>query len=171
MVSARATPTGPRRGASSTPSRRCFGIRRYAGKTIGVISLLGEAQALLIQSLLHKEIPGVEIAHRRIQAGISGEFQGDERDIIFLSMVDGPPNEGPLRTTGEGAFELIKKRYNVAASRARDQMWVVHSFDPDHHLKANDIRLKLLQHVRTRLLRLRATRRSAGPSRRSSGMC
>jgi hypothetical protein len=40
-----------------------------------------------------------------------------------------------LRTTGEGAFELIKKRYNVAASRARDQLWVVHSFDPDHHLK------------------------------------
>jgi hypothetical protein len=60
----------------------------YAGKTIGVISMLGEAQALLIQSLLHKEIPGVEIANRRIQAGISGEFQGDERDIIFLSMVD-----------------------------------------------------------------------------------
>jgi superfamily I DNA and/or RNA helicase len=68
---------------------------RYAGKTIGVISLLGEAQALLIQSLLHKEIDGVEIEQRRIQAGISGEFQGDERDIIFLSMVDSPASEGP----------------------------------------------------------------------------
>jgi superfamily I DNA and/or RNA helicase len=67
---------------------------RYAGKTIGVISMLGEAQALLIQSLLHKEIDGVEIANRRIQAGISGEFQGDERDIVFLSMVDSPPSEG-----------------------------------------------------------------------------
>jgi very-short-patch-repair endonuclease/DNA polymerase III delta prime subunit len=121
---------------------------RYAGKTIGIISLLGEAQALLIQSLLHQEIDGAEIAQRRIQAGISGEFQGDERDVVFLSMVDSTPAEGPLRTTGEGAFELIKKRYNVAASRARDQMWVVHSFDPDRHLKPGDLRLRLLQHVR-----------------------
>ena len=134
----------------------------YAGKTIGVISMLGEAQALLIQSLLHKEIPDIEIVNRRIQAGISGEFQGDERDIIFLSMVDGSPNEGMLRTTGEGAFELIKKRYNVAASRARDQLWVVHSFDPDHHLQAKDIRLKLLQHVQDPSACLRANEREVG---------
>jgi very-short-patch-repair endonuclease/superfamily I DNA/RNA helicase len=134
----------------------------YAGKSIGVISMLGEAQALLIQSLLHKEIPDVEIANRRIQAGISGEFQGDERDIIFLSMVDSPPDEGMLRTTGEGAFELIKKRYNVAASRARDQLWVVHSFDPDRHLRPNDIRLKLLQHVRDPSACLRANEREIG---------
>ncbi|HOG04044.1 MAG TPA: AAA domain-containing protein, partial [Accumulibacter sp.] len=134
----------------------------YAGKTIGVISMLGEAQALHIQSLLHKEIPDVEIANRRIQAGISGEFQGDERDIIFLSMVDSPPSEGMLRTTGEGAFELIKKRYNVAASRARDQLWVVHSFDPDRHLRPNDIRLKLLQHVRDPSACLRANEREIG---------
>lgn len=134
----------------------------YADKTIGVISMLGEAQALLIQSLLHKEIPGVEIANRRIQAGISGEFQGDERDIIFLSMVDSPPSEGMLRTTGAGAFELIKKRYNVATSRARDQLWVVHSFDPNHHLAANDIRLKLLQHLRDPLAYLRANEQEVG---------
>jgi len=134
----------------------------YAGKTIGVISMLGEAQALLIQSLLHKEIPGVDIANRRIQAGISGEFQGDERDIIFLTMVDSPPGEGMLRTTGEGAFEAIKKRYNVAASRARDQLWVVHSFDPDHHLRPYDIRLKLLQHVRDPLAYLRANEQEVG---------
>lgn len=133
----------------------------YACKTIGVISMLGEAQALLIQSLLHKEIPSVEIANRRIQAGISGEFQGDERDIIFLSMVDSPPSEGMLRTTGEGAFELIKKRYNVAASRARDQLWVIHSFDPDRHLKPSDIRLKLLQHIRDPLAYLRANEQEA----------
>jgi very-short-patch-repair endonuclease len=32
--------------------------------------------------------------------------------------------------------------------RARDQLWVIHSFDPDLHLKAADIRYRLLQHVR-----------------------
>lgn len=120
----------------------------YAGKTIGVISMLGESQAVLIQSMIHKEIESVEIEERRIQSGISGEFQGDERDVIFLSMVDSASDTNPLRATGEGAFEQTKKRYNVAASRARDQLWVIHSFDPDLHLKAADIRYRLLQHVR-----------------------
>jgi len=135
---------------------------KYTGKSIGIISMLGEAQAFLIQSMLHKEIPSIEIEKRRIQAGISGEFQGDERDIMFLSMVDSSLSEGPLRTTGEGAFELNKKRYNVAASRARDQMWVVHSFDPDLHLKTNDIRLKLLQHVRDPFASLRDYNQEVG---------
>jgi very-short-patch-repair endonuclease len=135
---------------------------RYADKSIGIISLLGEPQALLIQSLLHKEIPGVEIEKRRIQAGISGDFQGDERDIMFLSMVDSPASEGPLRATGDGAFELIKKRYNVAASRARDQMWVMHSFDPDEHLKSTDLRLKLLQHIRAPFASLGAFNQEVG---------
>jgi very-short-patch-repair endonuclease len=53
-----------------------------------------------------------------------------------------------LRATGDGAFEQTKKRYNVAASRARDQLWVLHSFDPDLHLKAVDLRYRLIQHVR-----------------------
>jgi very-short-patch-repair endonuclease/superfamily I DNA/RNA helicase len=120
----------------------------YEGKTIGVISMLGESQAVLIQSLIHKEIESVEIESRRIQAGISGEFQGDERDVVFLSMVDSAADTNPLRATGDGAFEQTKKRYNVAASRARDQLWVIHSFDPDLHLKATDLRYRLLQHVR-----------------------
>jgi very-short-patch-repair endonuclease/superfamily I DNA/RNA helicase len=128
----------------------------YAGKTIGVISMVKESQAALIQSLLHKEIDSVEIEKRRIQAGISSEFQGDERDIMFLSMVDSQSEEGPLRTTGEGAFELTKKRYNVAASRARDQLWVVHSFDPELHLRSADLRFRLLQHVKDPLAAVRA---------------
>ena len=120
----------------------------YAGKTIGVISMLGESQAVLIQSIIYKEISSIEIETRRIQSGISSEFQGDERDVIFLSMVDSAADTNTLRTTGDGAFEQTKKRYNVAASRARDQLWVMHSFDPDLHLKAGDIRYRLLKHVR-----------------------
>ena len=120
----------------------------YKGKTIGVISMLGESQAVLVQSMIHKEIQSIEIETRRIQAGISGEFQGDERDVIFLSLVDSAIDTSPLRATGDGAFEQTKKRYNVAASRARDQLWVLHSFDPDLHLKAVDLRYRLIQHVR-----------------------
>lgn len=131
----------------------------YAGKTMGVISMLGNAQAALIQTMLHKEIDGKELETRRIQAGISGEFQGDERDVIFLSMVDSSPAEGTLRATGDGAFEQTKKRYNVAASRARDQLWVVHSFDPSLNLKSTDLRYKLLRHVKDPQATLRAFNR------------
>lgn len=134
----------------------------YDRKTIGVISMLGEAQAILIQSMIHREIPGTEIERRRIRAGISAEFQGDERNVVFLSMVDSPSEEGPLRTTGDGAFEQTKKRYNVAVSRAQDQLWVMHSFDPDLHLKANDLRLKLLQHVRDPMASMRSYHQEVG---------
>jgi very-short-patch-repair endonuclease len=120
----------------------------YAGKTIGVISMVKEDQALLIQSLLHKRIDSVELERRRILAGISAEFQGDERDIILLSMVDSSAGDASLRTLREGAFELVKKRYNVAASRAKDQLWIVHSFDVHHDLKPDDLRFQLLQHAR-----------------------
>ncbi|MBM0106738.1 AAA family ATPase [Steroidobacter sp. S1-65] len=119
----------------------------YEGKTIGVISMVKEEQALLIQSLLHKRIDSVELEKRRILAGISAEFQGDERDIILLSLVDSAPEDATLRTVREGAYELTKKRYNVAASRARDQLWVVYSFDADHDLKTDDLRFQLLQHA------------------------
>src|SRR6185312_16919692 len=118
----------------------------YEGKTIGVISMVKEDQALLIQSLLHKRIDSVELEKRRILAGLSAEFQGDERDIMLLSLVDSATDEDPaLRALREGAYELVKKRYNVAASRARDQMWVVHSFDPGRNLKADDLRFQLLR--------------------------
>jgi very-short-patch-repair endonuclease len=120
----------------------------YAGKTIGVISMVKEDQALLIQSLLHKRIDTVELEKRRILAGISAEFQGDERDIILLSLVDSTADEAALRTVREGAYELVKKRYNVAASRAKDQLWVVHSFDAHRNLKTDDLRFQLLQHAR-----------------------
>ncbi|MET0498714.1 MAG: AAA domain-containing protein [Steroidobacteraceae bacterium] len=120
----------------------------YAGKTIGVISMVKEDQALLIQSLLHKRIDSVELEKRRILAGISAEFQGDERDIILLSLVDSAADDTTLRTVREGAYELVKKRYNVAASRARDQLWVVHSFDSHRDLKSDDLRFQLLEHAR-----------------------
>ena len=64
-----------------------------------------------------------------------------------MSLVDSAPEDAALRTVREGAYELVKKRYNVAASRARDQLWVVYSFDADHDLKTDDLRFQLLQHA------------------------
>lgn len=42
---------------------------------------------------------------------------------------------------------MYKKRFNVAASRARDQMWVIHSLDPHTNLKEGDIRKRLILHA------------------------
>jgi hypothetical protein len=97
--------------------------------TFGVITLLGEKQALLIENILRRHLTPDIFARHRLLCGNAAQFQGDERDVIFLSMVDGPPDDGPLKMLDTGPKDLYKKRYNVAVSRARNQVWVVHSLD------------------------------------------
>jgi len=111
--------------------------------TFGVISLVGEEQARVIESFLRSYLSPVEYERRRIICGNAAQFQGDERDVMFLSVVDGP-QDGPLKLRDDPRF---KKRFNVAASRARDQMWVVHSLNPQTHLKPADLRRRLIEHA------------------------
>jgi very-short-patch-repair endonuclease len=115
--------------------------------TFGVISLLGDEQALLIENILRIRLSPDVFARHRLLCGNAAQFQGDERDIVFLSMVDGPPDDGQLRMLDAGPKDLYKKRYNVAVSRARNQLWVVHSLDVDRHLKSGDLRRRLLNHA------------------------
>lgn len=115
----------------------------YSEKTFGVISLVGQEQADLIQRILQSRLEPTEFEDRRITCGNAAQFQGDERDVMFLSMVDSP-QDGPLALRDQ---PLFKKRFNVAASRARDQMWVVHSLQPDLDLKPNDLRRRLIEHA------------------------
>ena len=124
----------------------CIEQPEYEFKTFGVISLLGDYQAKLIQEIIFKRIEPNIIEERRILCGNASHFQGDERDVMFLSMVDSNEGEGPLKFTGEGAEQSTKQRYNVAASRARDQLWVVHSLDYSKDLKPGDIRRDLLEY-------------------------
>jgi very-short-patch-repair endonuclease len=126
----------------------------YDGKSFGAITLLGDEQAELIQTLSLQLLGAVELASRRFAAGSPPQFQGDERDVILLSMVDVSTGT-PLRIRQEQSF---KQRYNVAASRARDQMWLVHSLDPAHDLKEGDLRRELISHVRDPEARLRKQR-------------
>lgn len=131
--------------------KSCIEQPEYAGKTFGVISMFSgknQGQVALIESLLKKAIPTKEFEARRISVGISANFQGDERDVIFLSLVQSrTDSEKMLRREGDGIGNSTKKRYNVAVSRARDQLWVVHSFDPVADVAADDIRRRLLNHV------------------------
>jgi very-short-patch-repair endonuclease len=110
--------------------------------TLGVVSLVGEEQALEIEEQLRDRLAPKEFDRRRILCGTAAQFQGDERDVMFLSVVD-TPESGPLPLREQ---QLFKQRFNVAASRARDQMWVVHSISPQTDLKHGDLRRRLIEH-------------------------
>ncbi len=113
--------------------------------SIGVIALLGDRQARYIEQLLYRVIDPDEIARRRIVVGNASQFQGDERDVMFLSMVySGNVDGGPLAMIPE---RLQKQRINVAASRAKNQMWIVHSLNPATDLKVGDLRRLLIEHA------------------------
>jgi len=112
----------------------------YAGKTMGVISLQGEDQARLIEELLREELGEVEMLNRKLVCGDAYAFQGDERDVIFMSMVAAPNVRiGALTKRSD------MQRFNVAASRARDQMWLFYSVDLED-LNPNCMRAHLLRY-------------------------
>jgi very-short-patch-repair endonuclease len=119
-------------------------VPEYEGLSIGVVGLLGDHQAKEIETLLQRFVDASEYKKRRIICGSAAHFQGDERDVMFLSMVYSPNPEGP-HFLQEG--DDLKRRYNVAASRARDQMWLVHSLDAERDLKPADVRRRLLVHA------------------------
>jgi very-short-patch-repair endonuclease len=116
----------------------CFDDR-YEEKTMGVIVLQGDAQAGLIESLLLDRLGAEEMERRRLICGNPYSFQGDERDVMFLSMV-AAPNEriGPLTKAAD------ERRFNVAVSRARDQVWLFHSVRLED-LSEKDLRRRLLE--------------------------
>jgi very-short-patch-repair endonuclease len=113
--------------------------QRYEEKTMGVVVLQGDAQAGLIEDELLDRLGAEEMHKRRLVCGNPYSFQGDERDIIFLSMV-AAPNEriGPLTKAAD------ERRFNVAASRARDQIWLFHSATCDD-LSTSCLRRQLLE--------------------------
>jgi superfamily I DNA and/or RNA helicase len=101
--------------------KQCCADPAYAGKTIGVISLLNTSgQAEYIErrfktdNILSKE----EMDERKLRIGDAYVFQGDERDIMFLSMVTAPAPDG--KRVSVMAAPKDERRFNVAASRARD---------------------------------------------------
>lgn len=134
----------------------------YANASIGVISMVGQEQAILIDSILQRQLPTDIYSKHNILCGNASQFQGDERDVILISMVDACDNP-PLSIR---QAEDFKKAYNVAASRARNQLWVVHSLNPNTDLKPGDLRLRLIQHAENpKALRqaIEATQKKADP--------
>lgn len=115
----------------------------YEDHTFGVISMVGTDQAVVIDAILRRRLSVSEYKKRRILCGNASQFQGDERDVILLSIVDSPADKPlTLRQRDEA-----KKVFNVASSRACDQMWVVYSLRPEKDLKPGDLRYTLIKHA------------------------
>lgn len=111
-----------------------------AHRTIGVISLIGFKQASRIQQMLFERL-GVEIMTRhKIECGDARYFQGQERDIVFLSMV-----ASPGQSISQSAKD-VQQRYNVAVSRARDRLVLVRSVGLDDLQNPDDLKVKLINH-------------------------
>jgi very-short-patch-repair endonuclease len=111
--------------------------------SFGVVSLVGDEQAIEIDNLIRARVSPDRYELHRVLCGNAAQFQGDERDIVFISLVD-TAERGALSLRDQ---ELFKQRFNVAASRARDQMWIVHSLSPHDDLKADDLRRQLIEHA------------------------
>lgn len=114
----------------------------YDGKSFGVICLQGNAQWNLIRDLLMGRIGVLKMQQRALAGGNPYAFQGDERNIIFLSMVAAGSDGHRI---GVMSKDSDKRRFNVAASRARDQMWLFHSVTIDQ-LSTHCFRRQLLEY-------------------------
>lgn len=140
----------------------CSELPAYDDQTFGVIALRGSAdgrgsdpQSECIISLVRAALGAAEWERfafkSKFKTGTPPAFQGDERDVVFVSMGDNPQSggrSGPLTLLKEGSTpgNQYRKRMNVAVSRARNQVWIVHSFQHfEAELKEGDIRRRLLE--------------------------
>jgi very-short-patch-repair endonuclease len=117
----------------------CLADPRYKDKTFGVVVLQGTGQLKLLEHEINATISVEDREKRRIRVGIPPTFQGDERDVIFLSMV-------VAETPRAQRAQLAQQGYNVAASRARDQMWLFSSVRLAD-LKVDDLRASLMGYM------------------------
>jgi very-short-patch-repair endonuclease len=112
---------------------------KFAGRTIGVVSLLGTDQAKHIDSVVSQKCDVAELHRRKFLCGDARAFQGSERHIMFLSLVVDPTSCKAL------SGNMFDQRFNVAASRAQDRMYLVRSVRSSD-LSDKDLRMTLLSH-------------------------
>lgn len=114
--------------------------------TFGVTTLLGNDQGKFITNLIRQKIGEEEIEKRKIIAGNPYAFQGDERDIMLISMVKAPDQNDAKKNITPLTINKKenKQRVNVAMSRARDKMILFHSVAREELNNENDLRAQIL---------------------------
>jgi very-short-patch-repair endonuclease len=109
-------------------------------RSLGVVTF-SRAQQELIEDLLDAARADDEQLDGWFEAGPGGEpvlvknleaIQGDERDVVILSVGYGPDDGGAFtRHLGPLSQRGGERRLNVAITRAREQLIVMSSFAPD----------------------------------------
>lgn len=124
--------------------------KTYNNKTIGIIVLQNSnAQIKAINTAVWQNFDNDFIKERRIKIGNSYEFQGDERDVIILSMVISKTQEtGEQRIVKAFTTKEYERSFNVAASRGKEQMILVYSIKPSD-LSNECLRYKLITYCTT----------------------
>lgn len=110
----------------------------FGDRSIGIVTLLGHDQSRYIWDKIQEGLSEETIIRHRIRCGDSSTFQGSEFDVVFLSMVDHVSKRVATSVP-------LAQRYNVAASRAKDRMYLCRSIPLDG-LKSEDLRHKLISH-------------------------
>jgi len=95
---------------------RIVGDPKMAGRSIGVISLIGAKQAQLIQAMLLERIGEDAYLRHDIDCGDSAVSQGKEKDIMLLSMVECP------KTCKSKTALPFQQRFNVALLPPRTRL-------------------------------------------------
>ena len=119
----------------------CMADPAYDGLTFGVVTMMSGPHTQVLQDLIRDRIGDDAFERRRLRVGNPPVFQGDERNVVFVSMV-----------AHDNSFAATGPRYsqwaNVAASRAQDQLWVFHSMDAStlHH---EDQRRALIEYAQS----------------------
>lgn len=118
----------------------CLGEPDYADKTFGVIALQNSEQLKALDTAVSEAVAPEERQKRRIRVGSPANFQGDERDVVLLSMA---VTERPVAVHSLP----YQQAFNVAASRAKDQLWLFTSVAESELPK--DLRRSLLTYMRS----------------------
>lgn len=124
--------------------------KSYKNKNIGIIVLQNSnAQIKALNTAIWQNFSSDFIKERRIKIGNSYEFQGDERDVIILSMVISKKQEdGETRIVKALTTKEFERSFNVAASRAKEQVILVYSIHPNE-LSKDCLRYKLITYYNT----------------------
>ena len=115
----------------------------YRNRSIGIVALHSKAQAKHLDEELRSHVSSQDIERFAIKVGEPPAFQGDERQIILLSMVY--DHIQPAITS-----RVQARRYNVAVTRAEDQLWLFTSIPNNAAFRPEDIRGSLLSYLSDR---------------------
>ena len=126
--------------ASAVVDRVLFHRRHHADATLGVVALSTAQQAAVEAEIEHRSESEAELRQLITDDRLSGFFvknlesvQGDERDIIILTIGYGPDEAGKLTMNfGPMNREGGERRLNVAVTRARQRVEIVSSISGGH---------------------------------------